>query len=241
MSTVATLVDAFVEKVNTEPREAESSDEVPDFLREKPAGESEWDPSSSWTTWRIARRDNSARVEELEQRTGHPFPPSFQYFLANYSFPAFESGPVLFFANTGEDTFWELEKKLFKDPHMSPALLRAGLLQIGDPFFYNYDPACFECKGPRVEKRIVQVDHEEILCNDRIRVVKKSRRRFPIFCAPCLRTGRLLAVRRACPIRNRNRLAPQDRVQSKCRRRLLRYSSQARGRLDRQDEGSAKN
>ena len=179
MSTVATLVDAFVEKVNTEPREAESPDEVPEFLRERPAGESEWDPLSDWTSWRIVRRDNSARIDELQQRTGHPFPPSFQYFLANYSFPAFESGPVLFFANTGEDTFWELEKKLFKDPHMSPALLRAGLLQIGNPSFYNYDPVCFDFKAPQLEKRIVQVDHEEILCNDRIQVVKEIAPSFP--------------------------------------------------------------
>jgi len=179
MSTVATLVDAFVEKVNTEPREAEPPDEVPAFLREKPAGQSEWGPLSDWTSWRIVRRDNAARIDELEQRTGHTFPPSFQYFLANYSFPAFECGPVMFFANTGEDTFWELEKRLFEDPHMSPALLRAGLLQIGNPFFYNYDPVCFDCKGPRFEKRIVQVDHEEILCNDRIQVVKEIAPSFP--------------------------------------------------------------
>ena len=166
-------------KVNTEPRDVESPDEVPEFLRERPAGQSEWDPLSDWTSWRIVRRDNSARVNQLQQRTGRPFPPSFHYFLANYSFPAFESGPVLLFANTGEDTFWELEKKLFKDPHMSPALLRAGLLQIGNPFFYDYDPVCFDCKAPHPEKRIVQVDHEEILCHDRIQIVKEIAPSFP--------------------------------------------------------------
>ena len=50
-------------------------------------------------------------IEQLQQRTGRPFPPSFHYLLVNYSFPAFEFGPMLFFANTGEHTFWELGKR----------------------------------------------------------------------------------------------------------------------------------
>jgi hypothetical protein len=41
------------------------------------------------------------------------FPASFQYVLANCSLPAFEFGSLMFFANTGEDTFWELGKRLF--------------------------------------------------------------------------------------------------------------------------------
>jgi hypothetical protein len=36
---------------------------------------------------------------------------------------------------------------------MSPHLLTAGFLQIGNPFFYNYDPVCFDTKSPRIEKR----------------------------------------------------------------------------------------
>jgi len=96
-----------------------------------------------------------------------------RYFVANYSFPAFEFGSLMFFANTGVDTFWELGKRLFQDQHMSPHLLKAGFLQIGNPFFYNYDPVCFDCNSPRIEKRIVQLDHEAILQQGQMTVVKE--------------------------------------------------------------------
>jgi len=179
MSTLSALVDAFVQKVNTEPRQTQPSDDVPEFLRDTTDEESNWEVSIGWTAWKIVQHDNSARIDELQKRTGWPFPPSFQYFLTNYSFPAFESGPLLFFANTGQDTFWELDVRLFNDPHMSPALRRAGFLQIGNPFFYNYDPVCFDCNAPQREKRLVQLDHEAILCNDQIQIVREIAASFP--------------------------------------------------------------
>jgi hypothetical protein len=167
------LVDAFVLKINSEPRERESGDEVPGFLRENAPHDSSSDSTDGSTSWRIARRDNSRQIQQLEKRAGRSFPPSFHYLLANYSFPAFEFGPLMFFANTGEDTFWELGNRLFQDPHMSPHLLRAGFLQIGNPYFYNYDPVCFEGNSPRIEKRIVQLDHEEILQRGEMKIVKE--------------------------------------------------------------------
>jgi hypothetical protein len=190
MPTVSSLVDAFVQKVNSEPRETQPPDVVPEFLRETTVEESDGEASIGWTDWRIVKHDNLARIDELQKRIGWPFPPSFQYFLTNYSFPAFESGPLLFFANTGQATFWELEVRLFTDPHLSPALLRAGFLQVGNPFFYNYDPVCFDCKVPEIEKRIVQLDHEQILCNDRIMIVKEVAPSFPTLLHGLLRDKR---------------------------------------------------
>src|SRR5205823_3300552 len=100
------------------------------------------EPADGWTSWRVVRRDNSARI-------------------------------MMFFANTGEDTFWELGKRLFQDQHMSPHLLAAGFLQIGNPFFYKYDPVCFDTKSPRIEKRIVQLDHEAILQRGEMHIIKE--------------------------------------------------------------------
>ena len=117
------LVDAFVQKINSQPREPEPVDEVPAFLRANAVRDSLPETLEGWTGWQIVKCDNSARIDALQNRTEKPFPPSFQYFLANYSFPAFEFGSLMFFANTGEDTFWELGKRLFQDKHMSPQLL----------------------------------------------------------------------------------------------------------------------
>src|SRR5262249_15607004 len=93
------------------------------------AGDPASEPIDGWTKWHVVTRDNSARIAQLEKRTGRPFPPSFQYLLANYSFPAFAFGPLMFFANTGEDRFWELGKRLFsRQAHVTaPADAKSGI------------------------------------------------------------------------------------------------------------------
>jgi hypothetical protein len=168
--TLQALVDAFVERINSEPREAKQLDEVPESLRE-PSKRHE--TSDSWTEWRIVRDDNRERISLLQARIGRRFPPSFLDLVSRFSFPAFEHGPMLLFANHREETFWDLSGKLFCDPVMSPALLEAGFIQIGNPFFYNYDPICFDCNAGANEPRLVQLDHEAILCHTEIYVVRE--------------------------------------------------------------------
>lgn len=81
----------------------------------------------------------------------------------------------MFFANHREETYWDLSRKLFLDPVMSPLLLLgAGFIQIGNPFFYNYDPVCFDCNLVRPETRLVQLDHEAILCHREIRIITET-------------------------------------------------------------------
>lgn len=72
------LVDAFVRKINSDPRQPGRLDEVPEFLRESAADDPASEPTDGWTSWRVVRRDNSTRIEQLEKQTGSPFPPSFK-------------------------------------------------------------------------------------------------------------------------------------------------------------------
>jgi len=117
---LASLVDGFVEKVNKGRRERLQLKEVPRFLRHRSADENDDDGLS--TDWRILRVDNSAATASLEGRIGTSFPASFRSLIARYCFPAFECGPFFLFGNTGENTFFELSNRLFRDPHMSPVL-----------------------------------------------------------------------------------------------------------------------
>jgi hypothetical protein len=75
-SNLPSLVDAFVQTVNSQPREPQRLDEVPLFLREN-ANDSQPEILDGWTSWCIVKRDNSERIEELQNRTGKPFPASF--------------------------------------------------------------------------------------------------------------------------------------------------------------------
>ena len=169
--TVPALVDAFVDRINSGPRQPEPCDEVPRSLREAVS-----DPDGvpdDWTGWRIVGEDNLERIELLQARMGRRFPPSFLDLVSRFSFPAFEHGPLMLFANHREETFWDLSRRLFLDPFMSPTLLSAGFVQIGNPMFYDYDPVCFDCNLGATEPRLVQLDHEAILCNSEIRIVRE--------------------------------------------------------------------
>lgn len=161
---VERLVDCFVDHINSGEREGVEPDEVPSFLRD---GDSEWG-----VRWKIVRADNSAHLAALTERLPARLPPSFQYFVSNYSFPAFEVGGLMLFANTGQRIRWELSERIFADPYMSPVLLKAGFIQIGNPFFYNYDPVCFDTTSARREYPIVHIDHEGALQSGRIRIVR---------------------------------------------------------------------
>jgi hypothetical protein len=52
-------------------------------------------------------------------------------------------------------------------------LLEAGYLQIGNPYFYNYDPVCFTPGPAGNETRIVQLDHEAILQSRKLDIVRE--------------------------------------------------------------------
>jgi hypothetical protein len=80
---------------------------------------------------------------------------------------------MLFFSNTGESLEWELQDRLFADRVMSPQLLAAGYLQIGNPQFYDYDPICITAQAEGVEGRVVQLCHEAILCDDRLVILQE--------------------------------------------------------------------
>lgn len=160
------IVDAFVEAVNATEQEPLPPDEVPKSLR---IGEAD---KYGQFRWKICRADHKSWVETPERNLPIQFPPSYLSFISRYTFPAFKFGPIFFFGNTGQDINWELSKRIFIDEIMSPFLLQNGYLQIGNPYQYNYDPICFDTKKGG-EYPIVQLDHEEIICNSKSKIVEE--------------------------------------------------------------------
>jgi hypothetical protein len=63
------------------------------------------------------------------------------------------------------------EDAVFADRALSETLVAAGFLQIDWAENGQYDPACFAPVEGRRDPQILQLDHEEILCRRRIKVV----------------------------------------------------------------------
>jgi hypothetical protein len=98
-------------------------------------------------------------------------PPSFETFLSRYSFPPFDASGISFFGwGPASKDFFEVASP-HKDP-LSELPGQAEYFQIGRPDTGSFDPICFDMNSKKQnrEDRVVLADHEEILCNFRIKI-----------------------------------------------------------------------
>ena len=169
------LVDSFVRYLNEagfEPRFPAGFDprfpgEVPEELRSSTA-------EDGMFHWQIRPSSNNPWIEALVEQLPQNWPQPFRSLIDRYRFCNIEVGPLMLFANTGHDLFYELSSRVFSDKGLFPTLHENGFLQFGLQHEGNYDPVCFVMKRrTRSDAPIVQLDHEEILQWGRIRVVQE--------------------------------------------------------------------
>jgi hypothetical protein len=160
-------VDEFVRYLNGAGFEAKEPENVPEELRTGAAEYGEFH-------WQIRPAKSNPWVEKLVQRLPQVLPRPFRSLIERYRFCNFEVGPLMFFANSGHDLYYELSSRVFADKNLFPTLHKHAFLQIGNPYETNYDPVCFDMQHRvRDDAPIVQLDHEEILIRSRIRVIQQ--------------------------------------------------------------------
>ena len=166
------LIDKFVERVNACPREPLYEYEISPSVR---VGAQADEIYGQWD-WAIKPYENIDWVENLEKKLPAAFPAAFRSLIRRYIFPHFEFAPIQFFGNTPEAKAesWELRTGIFNDKHLSKCLLEHGFIQFARPDTGDYDAICFDTNSQKrhSEYLIVRVDHESILCNDKIQVTE---------------------------------------------------------------------
>lgn len=127
----------------------------------------------------IRKADNALRLGKLEAKLPKRLPQSFESLLSRYSFPAFDLLGISFFEWDADANRYIAEASAAKGS-LSESLIPAGYVQIGRPDTGSFDAICFDLKqqSHNREYRIVQIDHEDILCNWKVRV---SGERWPSF------------------------------------------------------------
>jgi hypothetical protein len=110
----------------------------------------------------------------FEQNLPFRLPPTYRSLLLRYRFPAFEVGSVELFGNLDGESDDDLVVASTSDRWLSSVARGGGFIHFARPVMRNYDPICFDCRrrAKTGEAGIVRLDHEEILCNDSIRVVE---------------------------------------------------------------------
>ena len=169
------LVDEFVRYLNGAGFEPKEPEDVPEELRTTTA-------DHGMFHWQIRPAKSNPWVTEVVQRLPQVLPRPYRSLVERYRFCSFEVGPLMLFANSGHDLYYELSSRVFADKNLFPTLHKHAFLQIGNPYEYNYDPVCFDMqRRARDDAPIVQLDHEEILIRSRIRVVKEIAPTFTTF------------------------------------------------------------
>jgi hypothetical protein len=182
LTAVDDLIDRFVEAINRLPREPGLDDEIPPSVRGDVL-----DPETDhpYFDWQIRPWQGIDWIEPVEEKLGLALPPTYRSLVARYVFPAFEAGRLLVSANTPEGVPWhEFRNGAFLDPEFDEAVLSKGYIQFANPWTWSHDPICFDMhrhSGSGHECPIVWIDHEEILCNNRIRIVEQVSPSFASF------------------------------------------------------------
>ena len=169
------LVDEFVRYLNGAGFEPKEPENVPEELRTTAA-------DHGMFHWQIRPGKFNPWVTEIVQRLPQVLPRPYRSLVERYCFCSFEVGPLMLFANSGHDLYYELSSRVFADKNLFPTLHKHAFLQIGNPYESNYDPVCFDMqRRSHDDAPIVQLDHEEILIRTRIRVIQEIAPTFTAF------------------------------------------------------------
>lgn len=172
-------VDAFVSAINSSPRQVLSREEIPERCR---LSEADWPGTLNW---QIATNEDANWLPDVERRLPFRLPLTFRSLISRYTFPSFVAGPLTLYSVGLPDLTpgsKEYRYAIFGDRFMSPFLLKQGLLPFARPEDWSYDPMCFDYRNSqrKLEPVVVRIDHEEILCNGRIRVVESLAKGFDV-------------------------------------------------------------
>jgi hypothetical protein len=124
-----------------------------------------------WQPAKIAT--NPKLLDPLYAKLPARFPPLYEKLVLSYRWAQVDLPSFSLLANPPGPDLSCLLQEITKDKGLWEALAPAGYIQFGRGPDMDYDPVCFDLKSrtKRKDCRIVKIDHEEILCNYRVKVV----------------------------------------------------------------------
>jgi hypothetical protein len=188
MDTQETLLEQFVGTFDKLCEMAEYTDIYP-IVAEFAVGAPDELGQTHWQPLKVSTDDHS--LGALYAKLPARFPPLFEQLLLSYRWADVDLQSYTLLANPPGPDLSRFFEQISKDPGLWESLIPAGYIQFAKGPDYDYDPVCFDIKSrtKNGDYRIVKIDHEEILCNDRIKVVAEL--------APTFKDLVHLTVRRA--------------------------------------------
>jgi hypothetical protein len=129
-----------------------------------------------WSRWRPVKAEtNRALLEPVYAKLPARFPPLYEELVLSYRWATVDLQSLRLLANPPGPDLGRLLAEISRDPAIWESLIPAGYVQFGRGPDMDYDPVCFEIKSrsKNGDYRVVKIDHEEILCNFRVKVVSE--------------------------------------------------------------------
>ena len=124
--------------------------------------------------WRPAKVSTEPRLlDPLYEKLPARFPPLYEELVLSYRWAEVDLQSFRLLANPPGPNLSGLLAEVERDKGLTESLIPAGYIKFGKGPDVDYDPVCFDIKSrtKRKDYRIVKIDHEEILCNYRVKVV----------------------------------------------------------------------
>jgi hypothetical protein len=120
-------------------------------------------------------KTDRSHLQKIYDRLPARFPPLFERLVLSYRWAEVDLQLFRLLANPPGPDLAGLLGEMTKDQFLSSHLLQSKLIPFGKGADMDYDPVCFDLSARKknADYRIVKIDHEEILCNSRIKVVKE--------------------------------------------------------------------
>jgi hypothetical protein len=136
--------------------------------------------SDGWDRWRPAAiATGRDQLDTLYRKVPGPFPALYERLVMSYRWLEVHLGTAMLLGNPPGPTLDCLAGAILRDTVLINTLLPAGLIPFGKVSGGGYDPMCFDLNaGKRDDCAIVQVEHESVLCHDRI---GQTWQRYPSF------------------------------------------------------------
>jgi hypothetical protein len=124
--------------------------------------------------WRPTKMSTDPRLLDLlYAKLPARFPPLYEQLVLSYRWAEVDLQSFRLLANPPGADLGGLLAEIELDKGLTESLIPAGYVKFGKGPDVDYDPVCFDIKSRTKGKdyRIVKIDHEEILCNHRVKVV----------------------------------------------------------------------
>jgi len=124
--------------------------------------------------WRPKRVSTSKTLlEPIYSQLPAPFPPLFKRLVLWFRWAEVDLQVCRLLANPPGPDLAALFQQISGDPTLWKYLREGGYIQFGRGPDIDYDPVCFDTNSWKNSQdyKVVKIDHEEILCNDRVKIV----------------------------------------------------------------------